>query len=87
MIKPRHRRGISEALAFDIILGMNGCKTKYIVIYGIACVKESQGKREIISRVSDVTTELEEIERLVNRCNELYLDPEHLLDIVEDSIN
>lgn len=86
MIKSRHRREISAAFAVDIILSMDEYKTKFIVVYGIACVKEVQGMKEIISRVPDVTADYEKIKRLVNICNECELDPEHLYDIVEDSL-
>lgn len=39
---------------------------------------------EEIAFVSDVSTELEEIQHLANVCTEKQLDPEHLPDVIED---
>ena len=39
---------------------------------------------EEIAFVSDVSTELEEVQRLTDLCTEKQLDPIYLLDVVED---
>ena len=57
---------------------------KYILIYGIACVKEIGGVSEVVASVPDVTCEREEAERLVDLCNDLKLSPLQLHDVVED---
>lgn len=59
---------------------------KYVLTYGVACVEESSGIRELISRVPDVTTERDRAERLVNMLNENHLSPEHLSDVIEDML-
>jgi hypothetical protein len=57
---------------------------KYVLTYGVACVEESSGIRELISRVPDVTTDRDRAERIVNMLNEHMIPPEHLNDVVED---
>lgn len=37
-----------------------------------------------IAFVSDVSTELEAVQRLTDRCTEQRLSPEHLCDVIED---
>ena len=41
----------------------------------------------VISTVSDVSTELEEVQRLAELCTQRELDPEQLPDIIEDFLN
>lgn len=60
--------------------------TLYITTYGIACIKETDGKRELIAEIPNVTSSLEEIEAIVKLCNERNLSPDHLKDVVEDLI-
>lgn len=57
---------------------------KYVLTYGVACVEESSGIRELISRLPDVTTDRDRAERLVNMLNKHKLSPEYLNDVVED---
>ena len=57
---------------------------KYIVTYGIACIEEDDGIKELISQIPDVSTNLEEVEQLVTLCNEQQLSPIHLQDVVDD---
>lgn len=40
-----------------------------------------------IAFVSDVSTELEEVQRLAELCTEQELAPEHLCDVIEDFLN
>jgi hypothetical protein len=57
---------------------------KYVVTYGIACVEEDDGIKELISQIPDVSTNLKEVEQLVTLCNEQQLSPIHLQDVVDD---
>ena len=57
---------------------------KYIVTYGIACVEEDDGIKELISQIPDVSNNREEVEQLVKLCNEQHLSPIHLQDVVDD---
>ena len=59
---------------------------RYVITYGIACVDEEDGMRELIAEVPGITARLEEIERLVRMCNEGDLSPNQLGDVVEDLI-
>lgn len=59
---------------------------KYVLTYGIACIKESDGKRELLAEVPGITSNLKEAQRLVNLCNEGNLIPDHLKDVVDDLI-
>lgn len=70
----------------DMLSGMENHNAHYIVVYGIACVRETDGMIEIIDSIPDVTTSREAIEGLVSRCNEYRLAPEHLSDAVIDLI-
>ena len=59
---------------------------KYIVIYGIACVKEIGDRKEVISEIPAITSEEKEIVRLVELCNKHKLSPCHLNDVVDDML-
>ncbi len=59
---------------------------KYILTYGIACVEEVDGKKELIAEISDVTTDRDEAEHLVELLNDHQLPPEHLSNIVDDML-
>ena len=50
------------------------------VTYGISV----RTVEEELAFVSDVSTEFEEIQRLTELCTEQQLDPEHLMDVVDD---
>ena len=60
---------------------------RYIMTYGIACVKRNGGKSEVVKSIPDVTTEQEVAQRIVDLCNENDLSVEHLCDVIEDLIN
>ena len=51
------------------------------ISYGI-CAKDCNGK--ILSSVSDISTEYEEVKKLALRCEEGQLDPSQLQDVAED---
>ena len=51
------------------------------ITYGIACVCE--GER---SAVSDLSLDRDKVQKLADLCNELQLDPVHLLDVAEDFV-
>ena len=50
--------------------------------FGIAAVEEYDGVTTILESISDISTDIEPIERLVEICNNLQLDPIHLQDVV-----
>ena len=52
--------------------------------FGIAAVEEYDGVTTILESISDISTYIEPIERLVKVCNNLQLDPIHLQDVVTD---
>ena len=60
---------------------------KYIKTYGIACVDEQNGKREIVAEIHGVTTDREKAERIVDLFNRNNLSHEHLKDAVSDLIS
>ena len=51
------------------------------ITYGIACVCECER-----SAVSDLSLDRDKVQRLADLCNELQLDPVHLLDVAEDFV-
>ena len=57
---------------------------QYVVTYGIACIEENEDKRELVTEIPGVTSNLAEAERLVRVCNEQQLSPTHLKDVVDD---
>ena len=59
---------------------------KYVLTHGIACIEEKDGKRELVTEISGITTSLKDVQRLVTLCNEGNLSPEHLKDVVDDLI-
>lgn len=59
---------------------------KYVLTYGIACIEEIDGKRELVAEVPGITSNLKEAQRLVNLCNAGALSPIHLKDVVDDLI-
>lgn len=59
----------------------------YIKTYGIACVEEIDGQREIIASVNDVTADSQKADRLVDLFNKHRLSPEHLKNAIEDSLD
>ena len=50
--------------------------------FGIAAVEEYDGVTTVLESISDISTDIEPIERLVEICNNLQLDPIHLQDVV-----
>lgn len=60
---------------------------KYILTYGIACIEEIDGKRELLAEVPGITSNLKEAQRLVALCNAGALSPIHLKDVVDDLIH
>lgn len=59
---------------------------KYILTYGIACIKEKDNKQELVAQISDITTDRRKIETLIESLNKNQLSPEHLADIVDDML-
>lgn len=60
----------------------NGNATR--IGFGIAAVEEYDGITTILKSISDISVNIEAIERLVQYCNNLQLDPIHLQDVVTD---
>ena len=59
---------------------------KYITRIGfrIAAVEEYDGVTAVLESISDISADIEPIERLVKDCNNLQLEPIHLQDVVTD---
>ena len=55
--------------------------------FGIAAVEEYDGVTTVLESISDISTDIEPIERLVKVCNNLQLDPIHLQDVVSDFLS
>ena len=60
---------------------------KYVLTYGIACIKTMDGKTEVIKLIPDVTSDELMAKKIVSMCNTQDLSPEQLADIVDDYIN
>lgn len=60
---------------------------RYIMTYGVACVKTKGGKSEVVKSIPDVTSDQRIAQRIVDICNENDLSVEHLSDVIEDVIN
>ena len=60
----------------------NGNSTR--IGFGIAVVEEYDGVTAILESIPDLSPDIEPIERLVEVCNELQLEPVHLQDVVTD---
>ena len=54
------------------------------ISYGIAYVECNENATIVIETISDITSDKESIEKLVNLCNELQLSVIQLQDVVED---
>lgn len=52
--------------------------------FGIAAVEEYDGVTTVLESISDLSSDIKPIERLVKGCNNLQLDPIHLQDVVTD---
>ena len=52
--------------------------------YGIAYVCVADGVVTVLQSVSDISSDRQRVERLVEHCCKLGLDPMHLEDVVED---
>ena len=52
--------------------------------FGIAAVEEYDGVTTILELISDLSSDIDLIERLVKVCNNLQLDPIYLQDVVSD---
>ena len=52
--------------------------------FGIAAVEEYDGVIMILRSISDISSDLKQIERLVQTCNVLRIDLIHLQDVVTD---
>lgn len=60
----------------------NGDATR--IGFKIAAAEEYDGVTTILESVSDLSSDIEPIEHLVEVCNDLQLDPIHLQDVVTD---
>lgn len=52
--------------------------------YGVAVGNESDGETIILKSISDIFSDIKQIERLVDVCNSLRLDPVHIQEVVSD---
>ncbi len=55
-----------------------------VKVYGIAEIDETDGCPIISEFYIDLCTDKKEVDRLVDMCNALELDPIHLREVVED---
>lgn len=55
-------------------------------VYGIEVLEEPSGRLLTEYTVSDLFTERERAEALTALCNELELEPVHLMDVAEDAL-
>lgn len=74
-------------------------ETKYVLItdifgsddtarigYGIALVRVNDDVMSILQTVADISSDRVSVEKFIEACNKLELDPVHLQDAVEDFI-
>lgn len=54
------------------------------ISYGIALTEKVDDRTIILRTISDISLLKNAVEQLVKLCNELYLDPIHLDDVIED---
>ncbi len=59
-----------------------GCLSR--TSYGIALVSVADDVMSVLQTLADVSSDRKGIDRLVDRCNTLKLDPMHLDEIVEN---
>lgn len=52
--------------------------------YGIAVAVDNDGCFILVETFADISLDKESLERLVNMCNGLQLDPVHLRGIIDD---
>lgn len=52
--------------------------------FGIAAVEEYDGITTILESISDISSDIRSVKRLVELCNNLQLDRIHLQDVVTD---
>lgn len=56
------------------------------ISYGIEAVERSAGSVISLLHIPDVSVSPDEVAELVCRCNQCELDPDQLMDVVEDFI-
>ncbi len=54
------------------------------ISYGIALTEKVDDCTIVLRTISDISPLKNAVEQLIELCNELYLDPIHLDDIIED---
>lgn len=56
------------------------------ISYGIAAYSDAKenGTAAIVATVSDISLDYIQLEKLIDLCNQLELDPIHLKDVMED---
>ena len=52
--------------------------------YGVVVYQAVETEKKEIFKMSDVTTNIEDMKNLVQLCNKEQLDPIHFTDVVED---
>lgn len=79
---------LSEELSWDYLSFRHRCHSSELgeyPSYGIRVVgTHIPSGIKIIRDVKDVSTEVEVVDALVLLCNDLRLDPCHLLDVIQD---
>jgi len=54
--------------------------------FGIAAYSTSQGRRQRVSFISDVSVDADKVARLAELCTAGQLEPCQLMDVVEDTL-
>ncbi len=54
--------------------------------YGVAIYRTVKKRKELITKIFDVTTDLERAKNLVMLCNNEQLEPIHFNDVIEDEL-
>lgn len=54
--------------------------------YGICVCSMENNQRKEVLKVSDVSTDKEKVDNLVDLCNKEQLEPVHIYDVIEDCL-
>lgn len=55
---------------------------RVVTSYGISCIQDG----DLLVSLTDLSSDRDGVLRLIDRCNELQLDPDQLMDVAEDFI-
>lgn len=55
--------------------------------FGVCVYQEMGNIQKKVAQISDIFLQRNRMETLVERCNTLQLDPQHLFDVIEDALD